>query len=78
MTDQTAPETPRTEIVALIEPRPDFLTSDAGPAGIDVETLTAALVDAEDDDQMGPEYRPERLAEYLHDWLDRLSRESDR
>jgi hypothetical protein len=52
--------------------------SDAGPAGIDVETLTAALVDAEDDDQMGPEYRPERLAEYLHDWLDRLSRESDR
>jgi hypothetical protein len=52
--------------------------SDAGPAGIDVETLTAALVDAEDDDQMGPEYRPERLAEYLHDWLDRLSHESDR
>jgi DNA-binding ferritin-like protein (Dps family) len=52
--------------------------SDAELAGIDVETLTAALVDAEDDDQMGPEYRPERLAEYLHDWLDRLSRESDR
>lgn len=37
----------------------------AGAAMLDVEVLATILVDAENDDQMGVEYQPHRLAEYI-------------
>ncbi len=47
----------------------------AGAAPLDVERLTVILWEAENDDQLGVEYEPRRLAEYI---LVRLSERTDR
>ena len=41
------------------------LAAQQSPPALDVERLTAILVDAENDDQMGVEYQPDRLAAYI-------------
>ncbi len=56
----------------------DFCLDDdrsAGAAPLDVERLTVILWEAENDDQLGVEYEPRRLAEYI---LVRLSERTDR